>query len=83
MFTRTLERIRAEFLEMPGLRLTAAQVERFCGVDPATCKSVLDALVDAEFLRIGSDGTYARATEGAVPTLREAEAAYVGTTGRT
>jgi hypothetical protein len=28
---RTLERLHAEFLEMPGLRLTAAQVQRLCG----------------------------------------------------
>ena len=33
-----LERIRSEYLEMSGLRLTDAQVERLCGVDRTTCK---------------------------------------------
>jgi hypothetical protein len=45
-----LERLRAEFLEMPGLRLTPAQVQRLCGIDPGMCQSLLDALVAATFL---------------------------------
>jgi len=61
-----LERLRAEFLEMPGLRLTADQVHRFCGVERKTCRAVLDALVDEKFLCAKADGTYARLTEGAV-----------------
>jgi len=71
---RTLERLRAEFLEMPGLRLTAAQVERFCGVDPRTCRAVLDALVDARFLRVAPDGRYARSGDGESPRPRPARA---------
>lgn len=59
-----LERLRAEFLEMPGLRLTAEQVHRLCGVEKTTCRAVLDALVDEKFLCAKSDGTYARLTEG-------------------
>ena len=55
-----LERLRSEFLEMPGLRLTAGQVQRFCGVDPLDCQAVLDALVAAHFLCRRPDGTYAR-----------------------
>jgi hypothetical protein len=31
------------------------------------CKMVLDALVDAEFLRVTSDGHYARLTNGRHP----------------
>jgi len=61
---RTLERVRGEFLEMPGLHLTAAQVERLCGMEPAVCRTVLAALVDARFLRIGPDGRYTRLTDG-------------------
>ena len=60
----TTERIRAEFLEMPGLRLTVVQVQRLCGVDAALCQSVLDALVEMRFLRANADGTYARVSEG-------------------
>lgn len=61
-----LERLRAEFLEMPGLRLTADQVHRLCGVERKTCRAVLDALVDERFLCAKADGTYARLTEGDV-----------------
>ena len=59
-----LERLRAEFLEMPGLRLTAQQVHRLCGVEQKTCRAVLDALVSEKFLCAKPDGTYARLTEG-------------------
>jgi len=70
---RTIERLRAEFLEMPGLRLTPAQVERLCGVEQTICKIVLDALVDAAFLRVSADGAYMRVTDGAIPRPRAAK----------
>ena len=69
-----LERIRAEFLEMPGLRLTLEQAHRLCGVEPTLCKAVLDALVDAKFLCVKSNGTYARLTDGEILRLRSAKA---------
>ena len=59
-----IQRVRAEYLEMPGLRLTAPQVQRLCGIDRATCDQVLDALVSANFLCIKPDRHYARSTEG-------------------
>jgi hypothetical protein len=57
---------------MPGLRLTAPQIERLCGIDQAICQAVLDALVDASFLRVLGDGTYTRLTDGSVPRARPA-----------
>jgi hypothetical protein len=60
----TIERLRAEFQEMPGLRLTAVQVQRLCGVNETMCQGVLDALVDVKFLRVNQDGTYARFSDG-------------------
>ncbi len=63
---RTLERLRAEFLEMPGLRLTVEQAQRLCGVEPSMCQAILDALVHAKFLKANPDGTYARVTDGEV-----------------
>jgi hypothetical protein len=69
----TLERLRAEFLEMPGLRLTAEQVHRLCGVDQKICRAVLEALVSEKFLCAKSDGTYARLTEGDVWRPRPAK----------
>ena len=56
-------RIRGEFLEMPGLRLTADQIHRLCGVERAACTDVLDTLVRDRFLRANADGTYARFTD--------------------
>lgn len=61
---RTIERLRAEFLEMPGLRLTVAQVQRLCGLEPSMCQAVLDALVGVKFLRVTPTGHYVRLTDG-------------------
>ena len=66
---RTLERVRAEFLEMPGLQLTAAQMARLCGLESGTCKAVLDELVDEQFLAAKPGGTYARLSDGGVPAV--------------
>ena len=55
-----LPRIRAEYLEMPGLRLNAAQARRLWGLDPAACETVLTALHEARFLRRLGDGTFIR-----------------------
>jgi DNA-binding IclR family transcriptional regulator len=53
-----LQRVRAEFLEMPGLRLTSAEVQRLCGLDRDTCSAVLDRLVDFKFLVRDANGRY-------------------------
>jgi len=68
-----VERLRAEFLEMPGLRLTAPQVHRLCGVDHDACRAVLDVLVNEKFLCAKPDGTYARLTEGVMRRPRQAK----------
>ncbi len=60
---RAAERIRAEFLEMPGMRLTLAQAQRLWGLDRAMCQVVLDALVDAKFLRLTAEGLYMRVVD--------------------
>jgi hypothetical protein len=59
---RILDRIRAEFLEMPGMRLTAEQVQRLCGVNASVCQLVMDTLVAMRFLCVHPDGTYVRAS---------------------
>ena len=71
---RTLQRLRAEFLEMPGLRLTALQIQRLCGIDETMCQAVLGALVEADFLRLNPDGTYARRTDEQYRASRAAKA---------
>jgi hypothetical protein len=54
------ERIRAEYLEMPGLHLTERQAERLWGLDESTCEAVLVALEEEKFLRRTQAGTYSR-----------------------
>ena len=70
-----VNRLRAEFLEMPGLRLTCAQVQRLCGVEKTLCQLGLDSLVETKFLYVRSDGIYARASQGGVSRPRMARAA--------
>jgi hypothetical protein len=55
-----VERIRGEFLEMPGLRLTVQQASRLWGLDPVCCRTVIDFLIETEFLRWTSGGRIAR-----------------------
>ena len=69
-----LERICSEYLEMPGLRLKSAQVQRLCGVDRTICQDVLNALVETKFLSRKPDGAYSRVTDGAeIPRPRSAK----------
>ena len=57
---RLLDRIRSEYMEMPGLQLTREQAQRLWGLDEQTCADVLDFLVDAKFLHQTGDGKYTR-----------------------
>ena len=59
-YRRALQRIRAEFLEMPGMRLTPNQVQRLAGVSGLVCDRVLDELVVTGLLARGASGTYKR-----------------------
>lgn len=72
--TVLLRRIRAEFLEMPGLGLTLDQASRLCGVERDLCKMLLEALVVEKFLCVRSDGRYARVSDGAVRYAHPAKA---------
>ena len=77
-----LIRMRAEFLEMPGLRLTLDQARRLCGVERALCQMVLDALVNEKFLCVKSDGSYMRLTDGDVSRRLPADGPRDGATTR-
>ncbi len=59
-----LRRIRGEFLEMPGLRLSIDQAARLWALERALCTEVLDALLGAKFLQRDRDGRYARRSSG-------------------
>jgi hypothetical protein len=55
-----LNRVRSEFIEMPGLRLRIEQAQRLWNLDRTMCEVVLQSLVDTNFLRQYADG-YSRA----------------------
>lgn len=57
-----LERIRAEYRESPGMRLTPAQARRLWGLDAAACESLLTKLVEAKYLHHTRDDAYVRAS---------------------
>jgi hypothetical protein len=56
-----VRRVRAEFLESPGLRLTPRQAQRFWSLDPDTCMALFDALVSSRFLERTASGQYGTA----------------------
>ena len=51
-----VNRVRSEFLEMPGLKLTVWQAQRLWGVDQPTCEAVIERLTEARFLARTRDG---------------------------
>lgn len=55
-----VSRVRGEFLEMPGLRLTSEQARRLWRLDATSCDAVLDALVNSHFLAKTRDGAFIR-----------------------
>jgi hypothetical protein len=57
-----IERIQAEYREMPGLSLTGAQACRVWQIDDLRCTAILATLVQAKFLARTPSGTYVRAS---------------------
>lgn len=55
-----LRRVRSEFDEMPGLRLTRRQAERLFGLREDICARILATLVADGLLVRTADGAYAR-----------------------
>ena len=53
-----VQRIREEFEEAPGLRISVREAARFWGLDETTCGQVLHQLVAARFLALSGDGRY-------------------------
>ena len=71
-------RVKSEFIEMPGLRLTIEQATRLWCLQRKECEAVLRVLVDRKFLSVSADGTYGRATDITAlnPPLRPAKASF-------
>jgi hypothetical protein len=55
-----LGRVKREFLEMPGLRLTPSQAQRLWHLDEGCCGALLQSLVDAQFLFRTREGAFMR-----------------------
>ena len=58
-----LVRVRSEYLEMPGLKLTEAQARRLWAFDGNTCQVVLATLIEQAFLKRSPGGHYIRARD--------------------
>jgi hypothetical protein len=65
-------RIRGEYREMPGLRLTFAQGCRFWQIDALTCETLLAQLVQEQFLYMTDNGAYV-----ALPTIHQQAKAHL------
>jgi hypothetical protein len=53
-----LRRVRGEYRDMPGMRLTIDQAMRFWMMDWPTCTRIFDSLVAAQFLELDNTGRY-------------------------
>jgi hypothetical protein len=63
-------RIRGEYREMPGLRLTFAQACRLWQVDASTCGTLLEQLVREAFLYKTDNGAYMALSETRGPQAK-------------
>jgi hypothetical protein len=59
-FEVLVKRVRAEFREMPGLRLTFEQIRRLWMLDRTTCDALVSRLTDARILVRTAGGHYVR-----------------------
>jgi hypothetical protein len=57
-----LQRVREQYRDMPGLKLTKPQATRLFGVAPSVCAAMLRALVRENFLSRAGDGLFVRST---------------------
>ncbi len=55
-----VRRVRGEFLDMPGMRLTLVQAQRLFGLRVDICERILNELVRDGFLRRTPGMVYAR-----------------------
>jgi hypothetical protein len=60
--TEVVNRIEAEYREMPGLTLTLPQAQRLWSLDSSMCQVALTALMRRRFLKRATNGAYVRQT---------------------
>ena len=61
---RAIERLEAEYREMPGLVLTAREAERLVGLERTACEAALSTLTQRRFLKQTGSGAYLRQRPG-------------------
>jgi hypothetical protein len=54
-----VQRVTAEFHEMPCLRVTAAEAQRLFGLRPDVCTRLVNELIGCGVVRVDADGRYA------------------------
>lgn len=59
--TAAMRRLAREYIELPGLSLTTAQVQRLLNVDPSSARDIVAAFTRAGCLVVGGDGRVRRA----------------------
>jgi len=59
-------RIQVEYIEMPDLKLTLAQIRRLCDLPEELCEPAVAALLQAGFLWRAPDGKFVRRALGRV-----------------
>lgn len=57
-YDNLLRRVRGDYRDMPGMRLTIDQAMRYWMIDRTTCTSIFDSLVAARFLERDPTGRY-------------------------
>ncbi len=71
-------RIQVEYIEMPDLKLTPAQIRRLCDLPQDVCEAAILALEQAGFLWRAPDGRFVRRALGrAGREISEPRDAYV------
>lgn len=65
---RIARTLRGEYREMPGLRLTRAQIQRLYGLDALSCDELLVRLVNEHFLSLTESNRFCRADESSAAT---------------
>ena len=58
--TAEMRRVRAEYVDMPGLNLTVPQAARLLGVTVGDAEELLSEMVDEHFLERDTGGLYKR-----------------------
>jgi hypothetical protein len=80
--TDLTSRVRGEYREMPGLRLTLPQASRLWQMDVRACEVLLSALVEEGFLMRTPDGAFISTTHRELRTRRLTDTAHEVATDR-